>query len=152
MNLPDQATSPLASELEAIKVVYAMLGSIASLLAAQYLLLALGCFFFIFKHHGLWCLVLMLAVTGYGHYVYLRLHFDQGLLKQLLTAAATQDLARVTEQMDEALLSLKLLSTAKAGRVWCLRLHGILTGFKRLIACLILQVGLLSGVMLSYAI
>lgn len=128
--------------LSPLKVVLALTASSASILWASYLLLILAFLIMLLTHLNILALLIIFAAS-IQHYLYIRIQFDRQLLQQMIQSQDT--LHAQTEQLDQALLDLKLISSKKSGRIWTVRLTGILRLFKLQCVVLAIQLMLLVG-------
>lgn len=119
-----------------LKVILAFTASSASILWASYLLLTLAFLIMLLTNLNILALLIILT-TLIQHYLYIRVQFDRQLLQQMIQSS--EALHTQTEQLDQALVDLKLIATEKTGRSWTLRLNGILRWFKLQGATLIIQ-------------
>ncbi|WP_043973452.1 MULTISPECIES: hypothetical protein [Acinetobacter] len=82
----------------------------------------------------------LLLVTGLliiHHYLFIRIELDRGLLQHMVDQS--DDAENLTQQLDQALLDLKLMPANKAGRDWLVRFKGCLRLLKIQIAIVLVQ-------------
>ncbi|ANF81744.1 hypothetical protein A3K93_05790 [Acinetobacter sp. NCu2D-2] len=112
-----------------IKTMAALLKSSLPLLISGYI-----AFFFtiliILLMPNYWCTVLIVSVLIMllHQYIFIRLYFDFNLLQHIPEEA--NQLPQFTQELDQTLTTLKLLSSDKQNRDWTLRLKGCLRLFK----------------------
>ncbi len=116
-----------------LKVIFGLTSSSASMLWASYILATLATLLMLLSNLNI-LLLGVISCAALQHYLFIRIQFDRQLLKQLIEES--DELDGQTMYLDQTLVSLGLIKTAKANRPWSQRLAGILRLFK-------LQVGVL---------
>ncbi|MCH7393441.1 hypothetical protein MMP66_03995 [Acinetobacter dispersus] len=85
-------------------------------------------------------LIPLLLVTGLlaiHHYLFIRIEFDRGLLQHIVDQP--EEIENLTQQLDQSLLNLKLISSSKTGRDWSIRFKGCLRLFKIQVMIVLIQ-------------
>ncbi|MBK0063200.1 MULTISPECIES: hypothetical protein [unclassified Acinetobacter] len=128
-----------------LTIMSKLLNNTISLLLSGYVafvLSVMATFFYGGQTLELWAYLLVIFLLLFmHHYVSIRVKFDVDLILFITETgfSPSQSLDKATEELDQALIGLKLIPLAKVGRSWQLRLKGCLKLFKLQILLLILQ-------------
>ncbi len=122
-----------------------LLSACTSIKNAAYLALSIALFLYTFKAHhdflhvGLLSVIFILCFLL--HYLYIRLNFDQKILLLMAEQCDRQHhtAQELSQQLDQALLTLNLITPEKTNRDWSLRFQGCIKLFKLQFAGLIIQ-------------
>ncbi|EPF88074.1 hypothetical protein GCM10025882_28490 [Acinetobacter gyllenbergii] len=120
-------------------VVTRLLKQSQSILKSGYLVFVLSVVS-LFLFSSIPILIPLLLVSGLlaiHHYLFIRIEFDRGLLQYMVDQP--EDIDRLTQQLDQSLLNLKLIPANKTGREWSERFKGCLKLLKIQIAIVLVQ-------------
>lgn len=84
-------------------------------------------------------IVITLLFTAIHHYVSFRVKFDAQLIEIIGQESKLETIENLTQQFDQSLLAMGLMSESKAGRDWSLRFAGCFKLLKIQIALLFIQ-------------
>lgn len=84
--------------------------------------------------------LIVIIVGLIHHYIAIRVKFDANLLKSIYFEINQQPIEQLTKQLDQSLLSLKLIPQNKASRHWDLRFLGCQKLLKLQISLFIFQI------------
>ncbi|RSN84163.1 hypothetical protein EA770_00950 [Acinetobacter baumannii] len=85
-------------------------------------------------------LLLVSALLALHHYLFIRIEFDRGLVQHMIERS--EEIESLTQQLDQSLLNLKLVSSSKTGRDWPERFKGCLRLLKIQVAIVLIQYSL----------
>lgn len=120
-------------------IVHQLLKQSPSLLKSGYLafVLCMVCLAFTSKLLFLVALLMSVALLLAHHYLYIRIHLDSGLLQYMLEQHDEPE--HLTQQLDQSLVSLKLMAADKIGRDWSQRFKGCLKLLKMQMTIVLIQ-------------
>ncbi|QIO05752.1 hypothetical protein [Acinetobacter shaoyimingii] len=111
-------------------------------LFSGYIVFSLSILIILFKFHTFWqysLIIIAMLLVAIHHYVALRVKLDAELLEYLSKTEDAQQLEQLTQELDQSLVTLKLMPEQRTGRSWDLRLKGCQKLFKWQISLLVLQ-------------
>lgn len=124
-------------------IVAKLLSATSGLLASGYVAFALSIVAILLKawqSTEFYVLILISILLMFAHhYLSFRLKFDAQLIEIMAQESNQQQIEDLTQQFDQTLLQLKLMSETKAGRDWSLRFAGCFRLYKLQITLLFIQ-------------
>ncbi len=120
-------------------IVHQLLKQSPSLLKSGYLafVLCMVCLAFTSKLLFLVALLMSVALLLAHHYLYIRIQLDSSLLQYMLEQHDEPE--HLTQQLDQSLVSLKLMAADKIGRDWSQRFKGCLKLLKMQMTIVLIQ-------------